>query len=280
MTDSVIGDCRLCRAAGVPLRDSHIIPKWAYRRARDKTRASGSGDPIQVQDGIAIQTSRQVKEYMLCNQCEQRLCLDEDYVARLAHQDDGTFGILQAVAPTSVVPTGMHAFGTPTRAAPISHLDCKAIARFAASVFWRAHVARRQAVDSLRLWNPQAEALRKFVLGEKPLPSRMCLTMFLPVERDAWECAHSSTLTVPVTGTKGEDSAHQFIVGGLVFNLTTGSVSVPRICLACGTAPHLMIQHWKAIRFLWNSANMIAEAEPKGKGARLFKTTDSGRSAG
>ena len=225
----VTGDCRLCGARQVPLRDSHILPSWAYRRARDTTNSIGAPDPIRVSNGVAVQTSEQMKEYLLCEACEQRLCKDENCVSKLAYQDDGTPGILRVLKPGSVVQAGKRINGLATRAAPISHLDCGAIARFAASVFWRAHVAQKNRSESLRLWNPQAEALRKFVLGESALPNRMCLTLFVAVDGEDFKTVHSSTLATPASAKRGDDSAHQFIISGLVFNLTTGTHSIPEV---------------------------------------------------
>jgi hypothetical protein len=266
----VVDDCRLCGALGVRLRDSHIMPKWAYRRARDETSTSGSRDPVRVQEGVVIQTSSQITEYMLCEDCEQRLGRDEDYVSKLASQEDGVLGLTSLLLPGTVIKTGPSAEGIPTRAAPISHLDCQSIARFAASVFWRAHVARRHRFDGLHLWNPQAEALRRFVLGKSPLPERMCLNLIVPVDGDELTSVYAHFLATPGTGKKGEDSAHQFIVAGLLFYLTTGSQTAPLICLACGSSPHALIQHWKAIPYLMNAARMLLDAEPKGRGARAL----------
>jgi hypothetical protein len=271
----VIGDCRLCGAHQVPLRDSHILPSWAYRRARDTTNRVGAPDPIRVSDGVAVQTSEQIKEYLLCEVCEQRLCKDENYVSKLAYHDDGTLGILAILKSGSVVQAGKRINGLMTRAAPVSHLDCAAIARFAASVFWRAHVAQKNKADSLRLWKPQAEALRKFVLGEAALPSRMCLTLFVAVDGEDFKTVHSSTLATPASAKRGDDGAHQFIISGLVFNLTTGTHSIPEVCLACGKMPHVIFQHWRGIRVLSNVTEMMMSAEPKGRGARIARGTPS-----
>jgi len=249
------------------------MPKWAYRRTRDLTRAIGSPDPIRVKDGVAVQTSAQITEYMLCGKCEDRLSLDEDYVSRLAFQDDQTLGLSRYVPEDAIFSRGLQMLaGVRTRAVPISDLDCQAIARFAASVFWRAHVARTHRFDGLRLWKDQAEALRRFVLEERRLPDRMCLTPFVPVDGAfTLTGVFSGTLLVPSTGVKGDNSVHQFMVPGLVFNLTTGSHSIPELCLACGRSPHVVIQHWRSIKLLENAAEMIVAAEAKGKGARAAR---------
>jgi hypothetical protein len=83
-----IGDCRLCLAKGVELQVSHIVPKWTYRRAFDKTRANGSPNPIMMTNEVVIQTSEQRAEPMLCVACEQQLGRDESYIADLAYQTE------------------------------------------------------------------------------------------------------------------------------------------------------------------------------------------------
>jgi len=253
--------------------NSHVIPKWAYRRTRDVSGAAGSPHPIRVQDGVALQTSAQITEHMLCEPCEQLFSRDEDYVSKLAYQEDQSLGLAQYIREDTIISRGLQMLaGVQTRAVPISHLDCQAIARFAASVFWRAHSARVHRIEALRLWKDQAEALRLFVRGERRLPDRMCLTLFVPVD-GAFTLTGtlSSTLLTPSTGIKGDDSVHQFLVPGLLFNLTTGSHSIPELCLACGGSPHALIQHWRSIRMLTKAAQMIGTAEPKGRGARAAR---------
>ena len=270
-TRSVVGNCRLCGATAVELRDSHIIPKWAYRRVRDSTGTIGAPDPIQIADGVAVQTSTQLKEYMLCGGCELRLCRDEDYVSKLAVRDDGTHGLLESLPAGAVFATGPQVHETPPlRAASISHLDRAAIARFAASIFWRAHASRTHRFNELRLWSAQGEALRRFLLGDR-LPPTMCLSLFVPVDGIDLKSVHWPVVSTPGTGRKGDNSAHGFLIAGLFFNLTTGSLSVPQECLECGEAPHAIIAHWRSIPFIVNTAGMALAAEPKGKGARAAR---------
>lgn len=275
------GDCKLCHAVNVPLLDGHIIPKWAYRRARGAALPGLAPDPVLIKGGVARQTSSQITEYLMCQSCEQRLGRDEDYVKRLAHQDDGTLGVMGLVDPATAVRPRGNPIGTYVRAFPIKHLDCLAVARFAASVFWRAHVAKRARISSLFLWNPQAEALRLFVLGEKPLPERLCLIMWAIAEGEELDTVHSRTLATPSTAKKGTDSQHQFIVAGLMFTLTTGARSGgSSLCLACSSTPHLLIQDWQHIDFLRKLTQATQAAVPKGRGAkaaRLASLPDSPR---
>jgi hypothetical protein len=261
---AVVGDCPLCGATGVSLCDSHILPKWGYRRARDETRANGSPDPILFRTGGAVQTSFQIKEYLLCDNCEQRLGRDEDYVSRLAYQENGTLGLIQQLKASAILKREGAPAGSYLRSADVGHLDCGAISRFAASVFWRAHVAKRERPASLKLWKPQSEALRQFVLAKSPLPRGMCLSLIVLVDGEDLTSVHSSTMTMPASGAKGDDSFHQFVVAGLLFHLTIGSFSSPGVCLVCGHR-HVIFQNWKTVRVAMDFSKWAISRPLKGR---------------
>jgi hypothetical protein len=138
-------------------------------------------NPIMMKNDVVIQTSEQAAEPMLCSACEQHIGRDESYVADLAYRD-GALGLLGLVPSLSIFRIGNDDGGVFGLGASIAALNCQSIARFAASVFWRAHVAMRPKVQALRLWNPQAKSLRLFIRGEAPLPPRMCINMIAIVD--------------------------------------------------------------------------------------------------
>src|SRR4051812_49271263 len=78
--------CRLC-LKDVPLRASHIVPKWAWKKARSE----GHENPnvVNVHGGVAVQTSAQITEKLLCDECEQRLGRHDGYVGALVYAQDG-----------------------------------------------------------------------------------------------------------------------------------------------------------------------------------------------
>jgi hypothetical protein len=67
---------------------------------------------------------------------------------------------------------------------------------------------------------------------------------------------------------KGDDSFHQFIVAGLLFNLATGTLADSRFCLACSSSPHVIIQDWKAVRLVADLSARLRSAQPRGRLAR------------
>ena len=115
----VTGDCCLCHAQGITLRPSRVLPLWAY-----------PGVP-------------QIQEPLHCDHCEARLSRDADYVSRLAYRGDH-MGLLEHVVPSAGPREDL-------RAASLRGFNAPAMARFAASVFWRAHVSTRPECGRLFL---------------------------------------------------------------------------------------------------------------------------------
>jgi hypothetical protein len=254
----MIGLCRLCRRADCELQESHIIPKWCYRRA-----SAPNDPPVLVTAGRAVQTSTQIKEHLLCRDCEELVCRDEDWVSRLAYQADGTLGLLTG-ANVEEIPEHDIRFVLATALQP------KTVARFACSVFWRAHVSSRPECANLRLWEPQAEALRRHVLGEAPLTSNICVSATALVGADGGPTAHSFSIIPPGTGKKGDDGFHQFLAAGLLFTLSTGLLAVENreLCLACCLAPPIALSRWERIRTLLNLTGTMRAAKAVGRLAK------------
>jgi hypothetical protein len=219
-------------------------------------------DPVCLDGERAFLSSREIKEYLLCDACEQKFCRFEDYVSKLAYQDDGRLGLLDL---TSVSRIGR------VRVVPVVDLDCRLIVSFAALVFWRAHVSSRPECRDLFLWNPQAEALRLFLLGNADLPSLFCFTMHVLMDgRDPVE-GFGSLSGPPATAKKGANSLHQLIIAGLVLNLSTGDTAarVQKACLHCGQKQGILVSRPSEIKSLRTIVNNVQNATLKGKLSRL-----------
>ena len=66
-----MGKCALCKRNNQDLRNSHFLPAGVYRVIRDETRSNP--DPLKFTDIGVIRDSKQVSDYLLCGDCEQRL---------------------------------------------------------------------------------------------------------------------------------------------------------------------------------------------------------------
>jgi len=159
---SHFGQCALCREERV-LRDSHLMPKWVYRRLR---RATGNdGSPVFVSRGAAVQTSRQVTKHLLCDDCENRFGTREDYVAGMTEVDSGGKIKLAHHVSRQDSPSG--------RLVSISStVETDQITYFAASIIWRACVMGH----GCRLGRYEAD-FRSYLLGEAEFPSVAAISM-------------------------------------------------------------------------------------------------------
>jgi hypothetical protein len=254
-----IGDCRLCSARDVRLNDSHILPKWSYRLAGDPARTLGFSSPVHIDSGNSYTSSRQSKEYLLCDECEQRLGKDEGYVRALAAQEDNRLGLLDLVTPTpSQLPNYL--------VARLGSLELQAIARFGASVFWRASVSGLRDCRGLRLWKNQVEELRGYVLATRPWSVEMCLMLYGLVEDAGQPSNHGHTTVFPTSYRSGEHGWHQFAVCGLVFTLALGDKVGPMGAIGLtGRDPCIVLCSWKRIGFMVGATETIRAATPRGR---------------
>lgn len=213
------GTCRLCETQGT-LRNSHILPRWAYRNAAD----SGPGRQpslVQLADGNAFLSLKQHKEYMLCAACEALFGKREDYVSRIVTKRNGSFPAWRAA---KWVGSRWHYDPKALCRRDASAMDCEKVGYFAASVLWRAAVAR-EFKFTVDLSETNLHELREYLLERASFPPSLRLAVDLigegtdfPIDR---------MFTGPYThGTMQEGEAemafHCFGILGLWFTFLSG----------------------------------------------------------
>src|SRR2546422_1762110 len=136
----VIGTCNLCLAMNVELIDSHVMPKFLYRklRLREEDLPAGVKDrnPVFVAKGKARTTSEQMHEHMLCRTCEDRFGRNENYISGLVYQPSGSAPVFDKLGPRTVVNCG-----DVGAVADLGTLAADELAYFGMSMLWRAHAA-------------------------------------------------------------------------------------------------------------------------------------------
>jgi len=173
-----IGPCALCGTVG-PLKLSHIIPRWMYRRLLHTSPNSTPSSLIRVDPDARSATfsSKQNYERLLCGKCEGRFGVWEAYVSKVAVQQDGTF---PALAQTTDIwrPPATKIWSVGSAAA----LDCDAITKFAVSVVWRSGVSSGRPRVELGPYEPVMAA---YLLGTAPFPpAATLLVQFFAVRAD------------------------------------------------------------------------------------------------
>lgn len=163
----MVGTCRLCLVHG-ELRDSHILPKWAYRMAR------GASNPVKLTPTVAVQTSEQITEHLLCGDCEQRIGRVEGRVADLVRPGaNGEPRWLSKPGSFLDVSTGG------LRVADVGDLPAEDLAYFGSSVIWRAAVSTVFPSTSLGKY---AESFRLYLLDQGPFPANAACLILLTDE--------------------------------------------------------------------------------------------------
>lgn len=250
------GTCALCLAPR-ELRDSHILPKWSYKRIKNTATEEGNGNPLLLKDCTIVETSQQIKKRLLCTECEQRFCLRESYVSMLAYQENDT-------CPVQAAPV-LEA-ESDRRFVSARAYDWQHLAYFGVSVLWRAAVSR--ATDALHIHDDDLEMLRVYLLEDRDLPSNMRLILSLfDADQDRHHWTRSAVL--PASRAHGGHRRHHFWICGLYFQLCIGDRiafdGLDGVCFVTNPDHPILIApptFWSIVRRL---GERVAEAEPRGK---------------
>jgi len=157
-----IAACALCKKT-TTLRWSHILSAWVYRRAIN-LYDDGNNKLVRITDGVASYDGQQLAEYMLCDACERRLKLWEDPAAALAFQPLGKNNVERFPALKNA---RLFAHNEQFHVVDMSLVDVDALARFALSIVWRAHVSEQCPKIDL---GEYAEPLRELLLAADDRP--------------------------------------------------------------------------------------------------------------
>jgi hypothetical protein len=163
-----VGICKLCLQNRV-LEDSHLLPAALYRMSR--WEGSANPNPMLISSRGRVQTSKQIKDYVLCHDCEQRFSRNgERYTMLQVNRKEG-FKLLQTLrTSTNMRSAGGFTFYYETSALGV---DRQKLAYFAMSVFWRAAVHlwhRPEQKEPMMRLGVYEEPIRKYLMEEAPFP--------------------------------------------------------------------------------------------------------------
>lgn len=204
--------CALCQSE-TTLRRSHIIPAWAYagiQRYDDQNRA-----PVVVSNGIAIATSKQICEDMLCDSCEQRFSRRETLAQKLALDDHGKSPLLNLPSAQTIVSSA-----TVQVLTAVSEIYA-ALSYFAISVVWRASIAVDNADKRCSLGRKYEDAVRPYLLDLQPMPS--AFVVHLEVMKIDPSSTYHRVATLPVSIRRDGFHYAYFFINGLHFIVYTGN---------------------------------------------------------
>lgn len=220
-----IATCPMCLEEKQLIR-SHLMSSALY----DLCDAPDS-DPVLVTSEVMMQTGRELKDYLLCQPCDNQLSEQGEkwLLPRLAtmHGNFPLYDLIQKLPPDGA--DGDSALYLTARN---SHIETDKILHYAMGMFFKAavHPWRGGRTDPLINLGKYTEAVRKFVKDGGPFPKNMALVVGIsppPV--------HEIMITPPYRGQATD--MHNFVLGipGMQFVLLVGrgvSAQTKQTCFA------------------------------------------------
>ncbi|MHA6574522.1 hypothetical protein [Pseudomonas yamanorum] len=206
--------CKLCLKEA-ELKNSHLIPKSAYRLARMNNGSKLIR--VDMENKSAFYEEKQVVAELLCNECEQLISArGENSVAKVWYRgaEFKLLETLQAAAPFASIPRGN--YYAPFHVSKEMRIS---LFYFAVSVFWRASVwpvAARKGLYVGALGDKYEKNFRGFLLGQSTIKNtRLFVSVNTNINLNRF-------FSLPVFKTLGSSRIHQFDVLGLSFWLVVG----------------------------------------------------------
>lgn len=226
-------NCALCKKQAI-LRNSHIFPEFLYRSLYDSKHRLHQISVHPDEKNAFLQKG--LREYLLCERCEQLLSVDERYASMMLN---GGIGIDIQQRKDRLY---------------LSGLDYKKLKLFQLSILWRAGVAKSPHFSQVNL-GIHEEQLRLMLLNKDPgLSSRYgCLMFALMHEKELMQ----DLIVQPTWARLESQLAYRFIFGGLLFIYVVASHSPPKFIAEhflqeSGTAT-MKLQQIKELHFLIDS---------------------------
>jgi hypothetical protein len=162
--------CKFCLRKR-QLVDSHLMSRGLYDLCK-----TPDDDPIFVSNKVIMQSGRQLKHPLLCEECDGTLSREgESWVLPLLAKIDGTFplfDLLQTITP-DVTDGDLRGYA----ASRVPEIDVPKLTHFAAGIFWKASVHSWRGGETTPLieLGKYGELLRVFLRGEAAFPAKMAL---------------------------------------------------------------------------------------------------------
>jgi len=231
--------CALC-LQDRDLQDSHLMPRALYKYLRDT--ADANPNPLVVTATKEFQTSKQVSDYLLCAECEDRFNKGgEKWVIEACWQSETAFPLQQALQGATPLFTSGPDF-TAYAGSDIPSIQIDKLAYFAASVLWRAGVNpwRGYGTAPTRLTlGPYQEDLRRYLVGSTAFPTHVVLIVTVA---STLETRRNSLIVFPWRGDRGAYHKYAFVIPGVTFQLCVGNC-IPahvRACCAVGSPQNFL----------------------------------------
>lgn len=234
--------CALCREPS-DLRRSHLLPKALYKLLR--TEGDKNPNPVALSETKFHQTSYQVRQPLLCNDCEEIFSREgERATIGSCFRSDDSFPLREELL--TLEPLARAAGGALYCGRYLKTASSAQLVYFAASVFWRASVSSWTAPGGpdlrIRLGTKYQEAFRRYLLGRAEFPKQAA--MWISVSNGEFD---GVVLSAPVGVRHVLCHVHQMIIPGLWFRLLVGNRIRPENYQSCAYHSPLKVLHLGSI---------------------------------
>ncbi|MBF0430516.1 MAG: hypothetical protein HQK83_04515 [Fibrobacteria bacterium] len=245
-----IGNCARCNTKQTELKKSHILSKFGYKALRSSSR--DNPNPVAINGTVAFQTSKQIKESLLCHQCEQYFANGcENYIAKLTYNQDGVCRLYKLLG-YNAKEADVHHPPEPV-AVESGCLNTEYFLQFAISIFWRTTISKDNCARSYTFSEKYNEIFRAYLNNEISFPDQTCVHLSVVDQpKDIQKNSFSRILTIPVRVKYKGYHQHGFLFNGLYFRMYVGEMipkdkktaclgHSPRKCLLFAGAKHLPV---------------------------------------
>lgn len=215
--------CPLCLIEK-PLIESHLTSKGIYPLVRGE-----ANDTILLNSRVIMHTSRQTKDLLLCQECDNSLSKNgENWIIPKLARPDGQFPLLDILEklPPDAEKKEFKIYYT----AKNLSIDVHKIVHFAMGIFWKASVhswAGHGYTPKIEL-GPYRDNVRVFLRENAPFPANVSLTVFIAPRDRAL-----TTIGEPCRGKARTYRNFAFYVPGIQFVLYAGKQITNEIKQLC-----------------------------------------------
>lgn len=251
------GRCKLCKQENQQLCDSHYLPKKVYGVTRAPQLTSPH--PIALGGADMKQSSDQLRDYVLCRSCEDRINKNGErwVLANIPQDYDAPFPLrtaLEALRPAIVTKdvdlydiTGVRAF------------DIDKLLYFAVSIFWRGAIHDWETADGLRCPPVELcgyeEPIRKFLMGEQQLANDVVVTVDIWYAKKVLQAA-----VTPQASHLPECQRYWFYVPGIIFSIYLGQ-GIPSGVRRRNASNNVVCVDAPEVRSIWEVTKSMLESQ-------------------
>ena len=210
---SRLGVCKLCLEPKV-LQESHLLGRAIYKMCREE-----GGDPVVMTPELVMSTSRQLKDFAFCWDCEQKFSRNgEEYVSRIVRRQD-SFPLLDRL--NLAFPHRQSEMGHTVYSGLRAGIDVEKLAYYGLSVLWRSAVhpwrTLGEQTTTVKL-GAHNEEIREYLAGDIAFPNDIAVVITVCRDLGSQHLAFT-----PSWYGKEDVSKYAILVRGIYFRVLLGA---------------------------------------------------------